>query len=424
MGIVKKIILGLLVVSCTTYGTSVFFIFVLQDWYDLPISEMTFTLLTFAAGIFWTVLLGGLAARWYIRPLLILEKASNLAAEGNLTVIVEESKSKDELGALIRAFRTMIKSLQVMIKEISSSTSVTNLSIGNLSHALIQAARQIENISSLSNEISMGAEQQDQSTKSALNSFLTISQSVNEIEQQSATSADLSRTMMELMQGGIHNIQNLIDGMHRLVLSNHESARKVSALRDKTEQINDFSKMIGDIAGQTHLLALNATIEAAHAGEFGRGFQVVAEEIGKLAAQSATAVSQIDSIVEEMHNEVHQVVKQIQDQAISSEREFDQTKQVTDMMQQVQHSTEGVADSVHQIQAMIGEQAIIFQSILDEIKHIATVASGISQSAKNVSDLSGEQSAFTQELVATFDQLKALANEMNDQTSQFILLKN
>src|SRR5690606_18850395 len=123
MGIAKKIVLGLIAVSITTYGTSAFFIFVLHDLIASSISKVTFTLFTFAAGIFWTALLGYLAARWYIRPLLQLSDASSQAAIGNLTMTVAESRSRDELGTLVRAFRTMIANLQAMIKEISNNAN-------------------------------------------------------------------------------------------------------------------------------------------------------------------------------------------------------------------------------------------------------------------------------------------------------------
>jgi methyl-accepting chemotaxis protein len=419
MGIVKKIVIGILGVSGITYGTSAFFIFVLQDKFSHLVSETAFTLLTFALGIFWTALLGWLAARWYIQPLISLSNASSQAATGNMKVNVKIHESKDELGTLTRAFRSMLENLQSMIRGISNNASITNQSIESLTGAINEATEKIENIAIRSDEITKAAEAQDSSAQSVLHSFTTINQGVASIMEQTVTTTDLSESMMRSVHESSEDIRNLINGVKRLVDSNRESVEQVSALRDKTDRINDFSQIVRSISNQTHLLALNASIEAAHAGDLGRGFQVVASEIRKLAEETTTAVAEIEVLITDMQTEVHHVVTQISDQLELTSEEFQKTAHVTDTLIEVQRSTEGVSKSVQHIHDLIVDEAEQFKLILNEVNDITSAASNISRNSKVVSTSTESQAAFMQEVSAIFEQLKNLAHDLKQQTNKF-----
>lgn len=126
MSIAKKIALGCLAVSVTTYGTSAIFIFLLQPYFEQWISANVFTMLTIAAGIFWTVLLGWVSARWFIRPLLEVSKAAAEVGAGNLTVRVKENPSRDEIGQLVNGFRGMLENLKItkFLETLRSRTKV------------------------------------------------------------------------------------------------------------------------------------------------------------------------------------------------------------------------------------------------------------------------------------------------------------
>ncbi len=419
MGIVLKIVIGLIGVSMVTYGTSAFFIFVLQNYFSGWFSETVFTLLTFAAGIFWTALLGWIAARWYIKPLISLSHASSQAAVGNLKVNVKLHPSKDEVGMLTHAFRSMLDNLQAMIKGISNNATVTNQNVEQLTGAIHEAAQQIENIAIRSEEITRAAEAQDRSAQSVLSSFHAINDSVVSILEQSNASTSMSDSMMKSVQVSNQDIHELIQGVNRLAESNRESVEQVAALAEKTERINEFSQMVRSISNQTHLLALNASIEAAHAGELGRGFQVVASEIRKLAEESTTAVTQIEQLLLDMQNEVNHVVARIHDQLSITTAEYERSRRVTDTLTEVEQSTESVTNTVKYIHALLVDEVSHFQSILNEVDDITLAASDINKNAQVVSQNTEQQSAFMQEVAAIFDQLRKLAQDLQQQTSKF-----
>src|SRR5690606_562476 len=321
MSIAKKIALGCLAVSITTYGTSAFFIFVLQPLFDEWFSATAFALLTFAGGIFWTVLLGFLSARWLIAPLLKVSDAAGKVSRGNLAVEVKEHRSRDEIGQLVNGFRDMLDSLKRMIRDIANHSDVTNRSVEELSKAIVSATQQIERIAVASSDIRSLAEEQDERTKQILSSFSAIRDSVDDINRQSAETESLSESMLQTIRTGIDEIVKLIEGMQRLVAETRQSAEQVFELREKAAKITEFSNLVGDIANQTQLLALNASIEAAHAGELGRGFQVVAGEIRKLSEESNRAVAEIHGLITEIEGQIETVVQLIQDQAEQVEEE-------------------------------------------------------------------------------------------------------
>jgi methyl-accepting chemotaxis protein len=421
MSIAKKIAIGCLAVSVTTYGTSAFFIFVLQPYFEHLVSASAFTLLTIAAGIFWTVLLGWLSARWFIRPLLEVSRAAGQVASGNLAVEVNPHQSQDEIGQLVNGFREMLGNLKTMIRGIAKNSSVTNQSVEELSQAILSAAQQIERISVVSSDIRGLTEEQDDRTKQILDSFTSIRDSVESIKGKSADTQALSESMMASIRSAIEEIVKLIEGMRRMVEETRESAEHVLQLRDKAEKITEFSDVVAQIANQTHLLALNASIEAAHAGELGRGFQVVAGEIRKLSEESNQAVAEIQTLITEIQKEIHSVVHRIRDQAELGESEFRRTESVTENIRGVELSTASVSDAVHQVRAMIETQAEVFQAAVQQIGDIADMAGRISLHASEVSASTQEQTAFMQQLSATFEELRNMANELHAQAARFVL---
>lgn len=421
MSIAKKIALGCLAVSVTTYGTSAFFIFVLQPYFEHLISASAFTLLTIAAGIFWTVLLGWLSARWFIRPLLTVSAAAAKVASGNLDVRVQESRSRDELGQLVNGFRDMLDNLKTMIREIARNSTVTNQSVVELSQAIESATLQIERISIVSSDIRSLTDEQESRTQQVLTSFSDIQDSVEVIKTKSSDTVELTGSMRTLIRESIEDIMRLIDGMRRLVEETRQSAEHVLELRDKADKISEFSDVVAEIANQTHLLALNASIEAAHAGELGRGFQVVAGEIRKLSEESTNAVTEINNLTAEIQGEIHEAVHRIRDQAELGEEEFRRTELVTEAIRKVEDSSARVTEAVSQVGTMIERQADIFRAATAQIGEIADMSARIAMHTTEVSGSTQEQTAFMEQLSATFEELRNMANQLNDEASKFVL---
>lgn len=135
--IVKKMVLGITAVSTITYAVSAFFIFILQDLCKDYIPKWLFICITLALGIFWTVFLVWIAAKWFIKPLLQLTDAANKASAGNLQIQIIPNKSDDELRALSLSFSGMIEKLSGIIEGISTNFKGTDTHVAELRSAIV-----------------------------------------------------------------------------------------------------------------------------------------------------------------------------------------------------------------------------------------------------------------------------------------------
>lgn len=256
-----------------------------------------------------------------------------------------------------------------------------------------------------------------------LTSFSDIQESVEVIKEKSADTTELSETMRQRIRESIDEIMQLIDGMRRMVGETQRSAEHVLDLRDKADKITEFSHVVAEIANQTQLLALNASIEAAHAGELGRGFQVVAGEIRKLSEECAEAVTEINNLTSEILGGIHQVVHHIRDQAELGEKEFHRTELVSDAIRNVEESSKRVSEAVNLVSTMIDRQTRIFREATEQVGDIASMSGRIAQHTTEVSSSTHEQTAFMEQLSSTFDELRSMAHQLNNQAGKFVLLE-
>ncbi|MFF2482245.1 methyl-accepting chemotaxis protein [Paenibacillus sp. NPDC058071] len=417
--LVKKIVLGITIVSAVTYGTSAFFIFVINDFTKNYIPEWIFTIITLSLGIFWTAFLGWIAAKWLIKPLIQMTAAAEQAASGNLNAVVVPSESDDELRALGLSFRNMMSHLGAVVNGISDSYQETDRHTAELNTAISHAARHIESITETAEQIAEGAESQSSSTDTMFHSVHRMTETANEIERQAGQARELTAGMVETIRGNAAVIQSLVDGIYGMVETSGRSADRMRNLNEQAEQINGISALVGEIAEQTHLLALNASIEAAHAGEHGSGFAVVAGEVKKLAEQSAGAVSSIKGLIAGIQTEIQETSRQIAQQAEAARRESQSGAAVSEALGQMSETASDVYGTFEHIAQMLEGQVEQVQLTLREAKQMAAVSASIQTGAKGVFASTQEQTALMQEIAAASDFLRQQSGSLKKQISFF-----
>lgn len=420
-GIVKKMVLGITLVSLTTYGTSALFIFVLKDIIASGMSDWLYISIILGLGVFWTGFLGWIAANWLIKPLLKLTEAVNEAATGNLQVTMPVHHSRDELSALSQSFNKMVMNLKQMIAEVSNNVQFTNQNAAALSGAITQAAHQVETIASTIDDIAQGVEKQEKSTLSTFNSVERITQAAEDVSEKARSASNLAKDMVGAIEESGEVVHTLVNGLFDLAKANQQTIELVRELDRNAIEIGNISQVVGDISDQTHLLALNASIESARAGEHGAGFAVVAGEIRKLAEQSSAAVSSINDLIQQIQKHVANVVTNITNQVQMVEYESSKGERVKEALNRITTATHETSVSVDRIAEVVTDQVRQIENTLEETREIAKIVKVISEGAKQVALSTQEQTAVMQEIASSSEVLKEHADSLNDKVKVFHL---
>lgn len=421
LSLVFKLVLGILVVSITTYGTSAFFIFQLKPLLAPDMKEWVYVSGVLVLGVLWTGILGWIAAQLIIRPLLRLTRVVDSVAEGNLSVTIPAYRSKDEIGSLHHSFQVMLDNLKRMISEVSESINVTDRSVDTLDLAIKQAAGQIETISVTIDRMADGASIQADSAQKMLAAAEQSAKTAQGINSEARHAIQLTETMVSTIADSAARLRSLVDGMLHISEAGEKTLEIVRNLEHQANEIGQISMLVGHIADQTHLLALNASIEASHAGEHGQGFAVVAHHIRKLAADSASAVEQINQLVKQMQEQTLTVVDETDKQAQLIRRETATGESARVVLDEVIASVNEAAGAMHSIVEHITSQTEQINSTFEMAKQIADTAFSISDGSSRVANAAQEQTAIMQEISASSELLRDEAVGLKRKTVVFKL---
>src|SRR5437667_652236 len=221
----------------------------------------------------------------------LLNEMGNLA-DGDLTV--QASVTEDVTGAIADSINFTIEELRTLVKGINSATD--------------QVAKATTDAQSISNRLFEASQRQNKEIQQASASVLAMAQSINEVSSSAAQSARVAQQSLMAAEKGGAAVQNQIAGMNEIRTQIQDTAKRIKRLEESSLEIGDIVELISDITEQTNVLALNAAIQAASAGEAGRGFTVVAEEVQRLAERSGEATKQIDAIVKTIQADTQDAV--------------------------------------------------------------------------------------------------------------------
>ena len=221
----------------------------------------------------------------------LLNEMGNLA-DGDLTV--QASVTEDVTGAIADSINFTIEELRTLVKGINSATD--------------QVTKATQEAQSISNRLFEASQRQNREIHDASASVLTMAQSINEVSQSAAQSARVAQQSLTAAEKGAQSVQNQISGMNEIRAQIQDTSKRIKRLGESSLEIGEIVELISDLTEQTNILALNAAIQAASAGEAGRGFTVVAEEVQRLAERSGEATKQIEAIVKTIQADTQDAV--------------------------------------------------------------------------------------------------------------------
>lgn len=311
-------------------------------------------------------------------------------ADGDLTVSLPED-SNDEIGRLYAGFNRSVSNMRAMIEQVIESAS-----------AVASASAQI---SSSTEQMAAGAQEQTSQAGEVASAVEEMTKTILENSRNASSTAETAKEARVSAEMGGKVVGETIDGMKRIAEVVNKSAATVRELGQSSNQIGEIVRVINDIADQTNLLALNAAIEAARAGEQGRGFAVVADEVRKLAERTTKATKEIAGMIAKIQADTSDAVKSMEEGTQEVNTGITLADKAGESLKEIVSISQKVTDMVTQIAAASEEQSSASEQISKNVEAISTVtqqtASGTQQIARAAEDLN-RLTENLQQLVAKF----------------------
>ncbi|MGD8191248.1 methyl-accepting chemotaxis protein [Brevibacillus ginsengisoli] len=338
--------------------------------------------------------------------------------EGDLTARLQV-ETKDEIGQLAQGFNTFLGNLQAMIQKMNAAILQIASTAEQLSAGAEQTSKATEEVSTTIQEIAIGSEKQVQSVHYGLKSMKEMASGVGEISLYADEVSALAGTTTDVSMEGVKSIQQSVNQMNSIHTTMLGLADVVRGLGDQSQEIGQINEAITSIAAQTNLLALNAAIEAARAGEHGRGFAVVADEVRKLAEQSSRSAQQIAELITNIQVETQRAVNAMNKGTNEVVVGIEVVNTAGQSFTHIHNSIRKVAEKINQVLAVSKEVSTGTKQVVQSIEQIQGVAETAASGTQNVSAASEEQLASMEEITSSASSLAKMAEELQELVGKF-----
>jgi methyl-accepting chemotaxis protein len=346
---------------------------------NIQLFVMFFTVALCAIG--WLII-----SRTIVNPILSVTRMARKIADGDLSSEELTVKSRDEVGQLSTALNRMNANLNKVIEKVQ----ITSDRVGT---ATVQ-------LSATATEIVSGTEVQSSQAAQVATAMEEMSATVTEVAKNSQSASDSAGNAQDVAVKGGDVVKSAVEGMLAVADTVKESAATVEALGKSSEEIGTIISVINDIADQTNLLALNAAIEAARAGEQGRGFAVVADEVRKLAEKTTKATKEIADMIKTIQGDTKGAMESMERGTVQVEEGVNLTTEAGVALTEIVSSIEETSTMVRQIAVAAEQQSATTEEISSNINSIADVSNKTSEGVGDISSASTDLNHVAEELKA------------------------
>ena len=325
-----------------------------------------------------------------VSPIQESTKVLGYMAKGDLTIRVDGDYDGDH------------KILKDSVNEVCDSLSMTLSKVNESIQTTVSATNEI---SASTEQMATGAHEQSTQSSEIASAIEQMTKTIMETSKNASDASDASRKAKEIATEGGLRVNQTIKGMNEIVNVVKESSQKVKQLGTSSDQIGEIILVIDDIADQTNLLALNAAIEAARAGDQGRGFAVVADEVRRLAERTTNATKEIADMIKQIQKDTELAVKSMDEGSLKAEDGKLLADKAGEALREIISGSDNVVDLVSQVAAASEEQS--------------SAAEQISKNIENISSVINESSIGTQQIAKTAEDLTQLTYNLEKLISSF-----
>lgn len=345
----------------------------------------------------------------------LLDMAS---AGGDLTKRLE-IKNDDEFGQISASTNTLIESIANLVRKVSALTENVSASGQQLTASAQENATTIQQIANSTAEIAESSEQTIRSMEQSSNKMSHLEETTLQLNDDAQDLRQTSATMREAAKEGQNKIQQSAKSMMEIEEVIANTNQTVTGLGESSEEITSIIGTITSIAEQTNLLALNAAIEAARAGEHGKGFAVVADEVRKLAEQSQRAASEVATIVHTIQDEISVMVKQNEAGVSKVIQGVEITNETIQTFDAITRETEKTIRIIENMVTRIAETKNVSQDVMQSFIAVNSMAEHTAHQADQSAAAAEQGSASIQEIYASSEELSRQADSLRDLVQQF-----
>ncbi|MGQ7280626.1 methyl-accepting chemotaxis protein [Brevibacillus thermoruber] len=366
------------------------------------------------------VLIGGYLVRSIVIPLNRVNAQLRAIAEGEGDLTRELTvASRDEIGMLGQSFNRMLRNLREIILQVRSHAEQVAASAEELNASSEQTSQAAKQIAETVQGVVLGTDKQVQGVEEGSREVQEMAAGIRQISSRAERVTAAAVDTSELATNGNRTIQEAVARMNGMSETIDHLSRLVRGLGERSRQIGQIVDAITDIAGQTNLLALNAAIEAARAGEHGRGFAVVADEVRKLAEQASASAGQITQLVGTIQSEIEEAVVSMQRGTEEVAAGMAGVSEAGEAFARIRAAVLDVTGQIQEVSAASRSLTASTEKVAQAMREIAGVTETTAARTLDVSAATEEQLASMEEIHASAASLAGLAEELEKLMGRF-----